>query len=159
MSGAPTTLDLSGFQEPFLLDPSGAARSVQPSAVHAGGFSDGGGRARSYEFTEKSGLVTGSGVGLGIVKAFAACGAEVTAADLNETWKEELAKIPSIVRAVKLDASDLDTVFRLVQSMERIDVLGNNAGIYPVCDFFDLTPKDWQRMIGTLSQSNCLIKR
>ena len=105
----------------------------------------------NFDLTGRTVFVTGSGsgVGLGIAKAFAACGAQVTVADLNmdETRKAELLQLPGIVRAVKLDVSDPDEVSRLFESMERIDVLINNAGIYPVCGFFDLTPEDWQRMI------------
>lgn len=105
----------------------------------------------SFDHTGKAVLVTGggSGVGLGIVRAFASCGAQVTVADLNmeEARKAELLQIPGVVRAVKLDVSDPDEVFRVFNGLDRIDVLVNNAGIYPACGFFELTPRDWQRMI------------
>lgn len=103
------------------------------------------------DFTDKSVLVTGgcSGVGLGIARAFASCGAQVTVADLqiDEAKEKELAQIPGILRAVKLDVSDPESVSVVFEELDGIDVLINNAGIYPTCDFFSMTPEIWQHMI------------
>ena len=103
------------------------------------------------EFKKKHVVVTGGakGLGLGISKTFASLDAAVTILDLGIDGKkeEELLSVPGIESVKKVDLSDPDAVFSVFDKMGKIDVLINNAGIYPTRSFFEMTPEEWKRMI------------
>ena len=92
----------------------------------------------TYDFTGQVALVTGasSGMGLATAQAFAAAGAAVTLADINE---EALQKVATDLRgnghqvlALTCDVSDEEQVAaleRTVASFGRLDFAFNNAGI------------------------------
>lgn len=95
-------------------------------------------------------LVTGSNRGLGLefVKQYAADGWRVlaccrmpeTAIDL-----QSLAKVHSNISMLKLDVADFDAIDKVALSLknETIDVLINNAGVYPDSSFDDINVIDW----------------
>lgn len=108
------------------------------------------------DFHGKSVLVTGAsrGIGYGIAKAFAKAGADLTIlADDPETEKaarelEALAKKP--VRAMVADIADRVAVASTVGTLEKIDVLINNAGlelITPIDEAGDDIENTFRRII------------
>ncbi|MEG1180547.1 MAG: SDR family NAD(P)-dependent oxidoreductase, partial [Oscillospiraceae bacterium] len=103
------------------------------------------------DFIGKRILVTGgaSGVGLEIAKAFSNNGGLVVVADLriDEDKASALIKEHGFERCVCLDVSNANQVNSVIGELEYLDVLVNNAGIYPTCDFFQMTPELWKQMI------------
>src|SRR2546421_3796575 len=92
-----------------------------------------------YDFAGQVALVTGasSGMGLATARAFAAQGASVALADINEdalrAATDELTAAGQQVLAVACDVSDEDQVAALVEqtvtAFGRLDMAFNNAGI------------------------------
>ena len=101
-------------------------------------------------------IVTGAGTGIGqeIARLFAAHGARVAlldrTAEANRASAQEID--PSAQRAIALtvDVRDRaaidDAVSRTVREWGRIDVLVNNAGIYPRQEFLAMTEAQWDEM-------------
>jgi NAD(P)-dependent dehydrogenase (short-subunit alcohol dehydrogenase family) len=85
----------------------------------------------------KTVLVTGgtSGIGEAIARAYAAEGADVVITGRSEERGRELAdsltKDGSRVRFIRADLEDIDDVRRLADELDRVDVLVNNAGVFP----------------------------
>ncbi len=103
--------------------------------------------------TDKVALVTGGGRGIGraMCVRLAQEGADVIAADIDANLAAETAgKITELGRrslALQVDVTgraDIDRmVQRSVQTMGRIDILMNNAGVLRFQDIFDITEADW----------------
>lgn len=95
----------------------------------------------TYDFSERVAFVTGasSGIGLATARAFAASGAAVTLADINEgsvnAAAKQLAGDGQQVLALVCDVTDEDQVAaavdRTVETFGRLDMAYNNAGIMP----------------------------
>lgn len=109
-----------------------------------------------FDFSGESVLVTGAshGIGYAIAKAFAAAGADVTV--LSSTADAETAaaaiggETGRQVRALVADIADREAVRRAVGSLDRIDVLVNNAGlelITPIDQGGDEVEKTFDRII------------
>ncbi len=104
----------------------------------------------------KVALVTGAAAGIGesIAHVFAAEGASVHALDVDLAGVERVATaIQSQGGSAWAYAADVrrtdilrSVVEAAVQRSGRIDVLVNNAGIYPRRAFLDLTDQDWDEM-------------
>lgn len=77
-------------------------------------------------------VVTGAGRGIGaaIARRMAADGFHVVAVDVNETETKTLAEELSGTSAT-LDVTDIDAARSLAATLPRVDVLVNNAGIFP----------------------------
>ncbi len=109
-------------------------------------------------FEKKSVIVTGGGSGIGAAAAhaFAAEGASVAVADLNEENARrvaaEIERAGGRARSFRVDVSDEGQVERLVEGTVEafggLDVLVNNAGIGEQPTPIDERPTaDWQRVI------------
>jgi len=103
----------------------------------------------------KVAIVTGAGSGIGRASAelFAAEGAMVMCADINEAGvKETAANIGSSARAGKVDVTQPEQVERLVaetvRAFGKLNVLYANAGIGEPGNAIDLTIEQWNRMIA-----------
>jgi 2-deoxy-D-gluconate 3-dehydrogenase len=101
-------------------------------------------------------IVTGGamGIGRGIVERFVEGGADVLIADLDEDrardLAEKLAGSPGRVASVGVDVATPAAGERLVaaclESFGGVDVLVNNAGIYPMVPMLETSPELWDRV-------------
>src|ERR1051326_6183538 len=98
-------------------------------------------------------LVTGAGRGIGRAMAMrlAQEGAHVVTADIDLRLAEETAArvtgLGSRSLALQADVSRLADIAQMVQrcveSMGRIDILMNNAGVLRIQEVLDITEADW----------------
>lgn len=105
----------------------------------------------------RSALVTGaaSGIGAACARAFAAAGAHVVVADVDESRAADLAAaIDGEVWAVDL----LETALLSEQRLE-VDVLVNNAGIQHVAPIEDFPPELFRRIIALMLEAPFLLVR
>jgi NAD(P)-dependent dehydrogenase (short-subunit alcohol dehydrogenase family) len=103
----------------------------------------------------KNVLVTGgaSGIGLATAARFLEEGCAVCVIDRSAEANEAAnADLPSLTAAIEADVSKLEEVSAAVdEAIERmgsIDVLINNAGISIRHDFLDITPEEWDDVVG-----------
>jgi NAD(P)-dependent dehydrogenase (short-subunit alcohol dehydrogenase family) len=95
----------------------------------------------------------GSGVGLGMAKAFVAAGMRVAIADIRADHLEQAAaELEGAVHPIQLDVTDRDAFSRAADETERVlgnvHVLCNNAGINLFNDLADATYQDWDWVLG-----------
>lgn len=97
----------------------------------------------------KSALVTGGrqGIGLGIVQAFIAEGADVTTCGRGPRPKD----LPDFCNWVQADVSDPAQMDALTTACPTLDILVNNAGVQVEKTVADSTDADWDLVIG----ANC----
>jgi 2-deoxy-D-gluconate 3-dehydrogenase len=110
------------------------------------------------DLSGRTAIVTGAaaGIGRGIVERLHEAGAQVVLADLDPdaaaAAAEQLeAREPGRALALGADVSDPDDAGRLVERavehFGRLDVLVNNAGIYPQATFVDMPVELFRRVI------------
>jgi NAD(P)-dependent dehydrogenase (short-subunit alcohol dehydrogenase family) len=108
------------------------------------------------ESNGKVAVVTGGAAGIGQAFAtrLAADGFDVVIADLGDA-SDTVAAVSALGRraaAYTCDVSSADSVAEFsksaVDDFGRIDVLVNNAGIYPATAFLDMSWEEWQRVIN-----------
>jgi NAD(P)-dependent dehydrogenase (short-subunit alcohol dehydrogenase family) len=113
----------------------------------------------TMRFEKKSVIVTGGGSGIGraTALAFAAEGAHIVVADVNESGGEETARMARelrgeavFVRADVARASDCAAmVERTLKLYGRLDIAFNNAGINLVpAPIAEVTVEDWGRIVA-----------
>ncbi len=106
---------------------------------------------------KRTAIVTGAGVGIGkgIASALADEGYNVVVADIDEEngrkVAEELSGRGVQSLAVKCDVSSAADVERLfsqtAETFGKVDVLVNNAGIYPFVPFEKMQESDWDKVM------------
>lgn len=111
-----------------------------------------------FSVTGLNTIVTGGamGIGRGIVARFAEGGANVLIADLDEevsaSTAAQLSNQPGRVVAQQVDVSSADAcesaVQRCVAEFGSIDVLVNDAGIYPISPVLEMTEALFDRVIA-----------
>jgi NAD(P)-dependent dehydrogenase (short-subunit alcohol dehydrogenase family) len=114
----------------------------------------------AYDFRGQVALVTGAGAGMGLdtARAFAAAGAAVVLADVNEealrTATDELSGRGRRALGIACDVADEDQVAalvgRTVAEFARLDMAFNNAGIMlPLADAADEPAENFDRVTAT----------
>ena len=108
---------------------------------------------------ERVAIVTGAGQGIGraLAMGLAREGAKVVIAEINVknalAVKEEIEAGGGTAVALRTDVSDEPSVQAMLGDSLRqfgsIDILINNAGIFPVSSVEDMREEDWDRVIGT----------
>ena len=105
-----------------------------------------------FDLTGKAALITGAGSGIGraIAQRFAAAGARVVVADVDETGGREtvalVAKAGGAAEFVRLDVADEAAVDTLAPRLGTFDLLVNNAGIGHVGTILQATVADLDRL-------------
>jgi NAD(P)-dependent dehydrogenase (short-subunit alcohol dehydrogenase family) len=104
---------------------------------------------------DKVAVVTGgaSGIGAETVRAFTKEGAHVVIADVNLDLASQVAsELGSSASVVKADVSDVasirSAVDQIIRAHSHIDILVNSAGVVLKCDFLDVEPEQFDRVIG-----------
>jgi NAD(P)-dependent dehydrogenase (short-subunit alcohol dehydrogenase family) len=100
--------------------------------------------ALAVDLTGRVALVTGGtrGIGLGITRALVAAGAEVVTCS-----RSEAEPVPGTTHRV-CDVRDPESVQALVASLDRLDVLVNNAGGAPAADAATASPRFHEKIVG-----------
>jgi NAD(P)-dependent dehydrogenase (short-subunit alcohol dehydrogenase family) len=108
---------------------------------------------------ERIAIVTGAGQGIGraLAMGLAREGAKIVIAEINAknamAVKKEIEAGGGSAVALPTDVSDESSVQAMVADSLRqfgsIDILINNAGIFPVSPVEDMREEDWDRVIGT----------
>ena len=104
-------------------------------------------------------VITGAGQGIGreIAIAFSMRDTQVVIADLHGEnalkVKDEIQNAGKTASAIEVDVSSEESVTLMIEQALKefgtIDVLINNAGIYPSASIEQLTAESWNRVIGT----------
>jgi NAD(P)-dependent dehydrogenase (short-subunit alcohol dehydrogenase family) len=113
---------------------------------------------RTINFAGKAVIVTGAATGIGAAcaRAFAAAGAGVVMADINEEKNRNAADLIMIDHDARCVAHPCNVaseedcanlVIRALDEFGRVDVLVNNAGIVSPGTILDLSPAEWDRVM------------
>jgi 3-oxoacyl-[acyl-carrier protein] reductase len=104
-------------------------------------------------------VITGAGQGIGreIAVAFSMRDTHVAIADIHGAnavkVKDEIQNAGKTALAIEVDVSSEESVTLMIEQTLKefgtIDVLINNAGIYPSASIEELTAESWNRVIGT----------
>ena len=114
--------------------------------------------ATLFSLEGKVALITGGagGIASGLARGFAAAGARLILADLNEAVlprAEELRHAGADAAGLVFDVTDagaVDLAFKeAVQRFGRLDIVVNNAAIIVRKPFLELTQDEWRRVIDT----------
>jgi 3-oxoacyl-[acyl-carrier protein] reductase len=104
----------------------------------------------------KVAIVTGGGRGIGkeIALNLARAGADVVVTDIADTVFETAKEIEALnvaSLAIKCDVSNLEQVQntqkQATEKFKKIDILINNAGVYPQKPFLEMTEEDWTKVM------------
>ncbi|HOO33872.1 MAG TPA: SDR family oxidoreductase [Thermotogota bacterium] len=113
-----------------------------------------------FDFTDKVVLVTGASRGLGRAYAcgFAGLGAKLVLSGRDEKMLEETAELVrqegcEDYQIIPCDVLDTKAMDHLIEEIDRLygrlDILVNNAGVGHKIPAVNVSPEEWQRVIGT----------
>ena len=116
------------------------------------------------DYTNKTVLVTGgaSGIGRAATLAFARQGASVHVVELNDSaWSEVQEDVKNLKGKAQIhtcDVSDQKSVVSLFNSIGRVDVLVNNAGVAHVGKVTNTSEADFERLfkVNVKGVYNCM---
>ena len=103
-------------------------------------------------------LGASKGIGLGIGQIFAAKGAKVIIASRDSDSLEKAKKYIFQKTALQVDTfladiTDEESIKSLIEftmnKFGKIDILAQNAGIFPSTSLFEMTPQDWDLVLDT----------
>ncbi|PCR88988.1 SDR family oxidoreductase [Natrinema ejinorense] len=110
---------------------------------------------------EQTAVVTGasSGIGRSIARTFAEHGADVVVADVRETPREggtpthelitdETEATATYVECDVSSVTDLEVTLDEAERIGSLDVLVNNAGIFRSEEFLEVTPDEYEHLMG-----------
>ncbi len=107
--------------------------------------------------TNKVAIVTGAakGIGRGIALTLAKEGAKVIVSDIDQSGCQEVVreieKLGGEAMAVKCDVSikaEIDElILAAINKFNQLDILANNAGIFPFISFEQMTEENWDKVI------------
>ena len=111
------------------------------------------------DLTGKGAIVTGAGMGIGQAIAFrlAEAGAKVTVTDIDlkaaEQTVEQIKVDGGVAQAVYADACNAPDARKAVQAavaaFDRLDIMVNNAAVYPFSSVAEMTEEIWDRVMNT----------
>jgi NAD(P)-dependent dehydrogenase (short-subunit alcohol dehydrogenase family) len=100
----------------------------------------------------KKAIVTGgsAGIGLGIARALAEEGVQVTIPGRNgKKLNEAIASLPGVVQGIEADLGTSAGAMKLIEEVPEADILVNNLGIYESKNFADISDEEWLRYFET----------
>jgi NAD(P)-dependent dehydrogenase (short-subunit alcohol dehydrogenase family) len=119
------------------------------------------------DFTGKVALVTGSGSGLGsgialrfaeagaavvVNYRFSAAGAQAVASQIEAAGGRAIALPADVTRKVEVER----LIAQTVEAFGRLDVLVNNAGLYPLSTLTEMSEAEWDEVINSNLRSTFL---
>jgi NAD(P)-dependent dehydrogenase (short-subunit alcohol dehydrogenase family) len=104
--------------------------------------------AVDLQLNGKKAIVTGgsAGIGLGIARALAEEGVEVTIPGRNRRKLDEaIASLRGAVHGIEADLATSEGAAKLIDQVPETDILVNNLGIFESKNFSDITDEEWLR--------------
>ena len=120
----------------------------------------------NIDFKGKTVLITGaaSGAGTKILDQFAKCGADIAFTYLHSDPDTITRQYPDLkIRGYRFDQKDISSIPALIKEIvndfSRIDVLVNNAGIYPARALDNISEEDFDEMMDTNNKGVFFLSR
>ena len=117
-----------------------------------------------FDLSGRTVLVTGAsrGIGRAACLGFARAGADVvvhyrSAAADAESLTAEIRALGRRAETVQADVTRGDEVRRMLAAQERLDVLFNNAGVYPPGTLESLTEEEWDEVFAVNARGPFLV--
>ncbi len=118
------------------------------------------------DLTGRTVLVTGGsrGIGRAACLGFARAGADVvvhfrSSAAAGEEVAREVRALGRRARTVQADVTRPDEVARMLDGVEELHVLFNNAGVYPPGTLDSVTPDEWDEVFAVNARGPFLVTR